>query len=139
MNLPYSSSRALVWFRRDLRDYDHAALAAALTAASEVFCVFVFDKEILESLVTRQDRGAHFIHAALLELDEALRRRGGGLIFLHGTPAQVVPDLAQRLGVSAVFANRDYEPRAKARDAAVTVALSLIHIFPAPQAWSKRG
>jgi len=31
-----SCSRALCWFRRDLRDFDHAALASALDEASVV-------------------------------------------------------------------------------------------------------
>ncbi len=40
-------TRSLVWFRRDLRDYDHAALFHALTQSEQVFCVFVFDRAIL--------------------------------------------------------------------------------------------
>ena len=36
-------SRAVVWFRRDLRVTDHPALLAALDAADEVVPVFVVD------------------------------------------------------------------------------------------------
>jgi deoxyribodipyrimidine photolyase len=36
-------SRAVVWFRRDLRVTDHPALLAALDAAEEVVPVFVVD------------------------------------------------------------------------------------------------
>jgi len=36
-------SRAVVWFRRDLRVTDHPALLAALDAAEEVIPVFVVD------------------------------------------------------------------------------------------------
>ena len=43
--------RALVWFRRDLRDFDHAALGRALADAREVYCAFVFDREILDALL----------------------------------------------------------------------------------------
>ena len=32
----------LVWFRRDLRDFDHAALAIALRSEGPVFAAFVF-------------------------------------------------------------------------------------------------
>lgn len=115
--------KALVWFRRDLRDYDHAALAAALAAAAEVHCAFVFDREILDAL-PRRDRRVHFIRDSLLELDAALRARGGGLIVGHGNVLEVIPAVAARLGVQAVFANRDYEPRAKARDAEVARRLA---------------
>ena len=33
----------LVWFRRDLRDYDHAALSEALRRGRQVFCAFYGD------------------------------------------------------------------------------------------------
>ena len=39
--------RALVWLRRDLRCYDHAALHQALRSARQVWCVFVFDRDLL--------------------------------------------------------------------------------------------
>ena len=114
---------ALVWFRRDLRDTDHAALSRALQRARLVHCVFVFDSEILHALPSRSDRRVEFIHESLLELDAALRRRGGALTVLHGAPRAEIPRLARELGVAAVFANRDYEPQAKARDADVAAAL----------------
>ena len=115
--------KALVWFRRDLRDHDHAALSAALAAAQKVYCAFVFDRDILDALPTRHDRRVQFIRESLLELDRSLRRKGGGLIVVHGHAATEIPLLAHRLGVSVVFANRDYEPAAKARDAEVSRGL----------------
>jgi deoxyribodipyrimidine photo-lyase len=115
--------KALVWFRRDLRDHDHAALSAALAGAQQVYCAFVFDTEILDALPSQQDRRVHFIHASLLELDAALRARGGGVIVRHGPARLEIPTLARQLGVSAVYANRDYEPAAKARDAEVAASL----------------
>ena len=42
--------KALVWFRRDLRVHDQAALYHALRAAEQVWCVFVFDRDILDAL-----------------------------------------------------------------------------------------
>ncbi len=115
--------RALVWFRRDLRDFDHAALAAALAAARAVHCAFVFDREILDRLPCPQDRRVEFIRASLVELDAALRRRGGGLIVRHASARQAIPELARELGVGTVHCNRDYEPAAIARDEAVAEAL----------------
>lgn len=108
--------KALVWFRRDLRDNDHAALSAALKQAKLVYCVFVFDRDILDSLVDKHDRRVEFIHSSLQELHASLQKRGGGMIVLHGKATQEIPRLAASLGVSAVFANRDYEPSAKQRD-----------------------
>ncbi len=116
--------KALVWFRRDLRDHDHAALAAALQTSREVHCVFVFDRGILDALPSTYDRRVDFIHGALSELALALQRRGGTLHVRHGDPQEEIPRLAQQLGSNALFVNRDYEPAAKRRDAAIQVALS---------------
>ena len=114
----------LVWFRRDLRDFDHAALCEGLRRARRVHCAFVFDSEILESLPSPTDRRVEFIRESLVELDVALRQRGGGLIVRHAWASSEIPRLASELGVRAVFANRDYEPQAKARDAKVAAALA---------------
>jgi deoxyribodipyrimidine photo-lyase len=117
---------ALVWFRRDLRDTDHAALAAALYGHAAVYCVFVFDTDILDPLLARglkADRRVDFIHRAVTELDTALRARGGRLIVRHGRAVEEIPRLAAALGVTAVHANRDYEPAARRRDAAVAARL----------------
>jgi hypothetical protein len=51
-----AAAAVLVWFRRDLRDFDHAALYAALEAHGEVHCAFVFDTQILGALKSRADR-----------------------------------------------------------------------------------
>jgi len=111
-------SAALVWFRRDLRVHDHAALHRALKAHERVYCVFVFDTTILDRL-PRRDRRVEFILRAVEEVAAALREMGGELIVRHGDPAVEIPRLAAELGVSAVYCNRDYEPTAIARDAEV--------------------
>jgi deoxyribodipyrimidine photo-lyase len=117
----------LVWFRRDLRIHDNAALSHALQRCKQVHCVFVFDTAILD-LLNKQDRRVEFIRESLLELDAALRRLSGqaraGLIVLHGRATTDVPALAAKLGAQAVFAAHDYEPQAIARDAQVHTQLS---------------
>jgi len=118
---------ALVWFRRDLRRYDQAALYHALRAARHVYCAFVFDRAILDELLAEglcADRRVEFIHHAVVELAQALRERGGGLIVRHGNAANEIVRLAAELGVDAVFANCDYEPYAIARDKEVDRALN---------------
>ena len=117
--------RALVWLRRDLRLYDHSALAAATAEAEEVAVAFVFDTKILDALEDRDDRRLTFIHRSLVELDEGLRSQGSALIALHGDPIQEIPKLARELGVDAVFAAQDHEPYALTRDAVVGKAIPL--------------
>ena len=122
---------ALVWFRRDLRSFDHAALYHALRFAQRVHCVFVFDTAILDALPARRDRRVEFIHGSLAELDAALNTlaqqaggAGAGLIVRHGRAQDEVPRLAFELGVDKVFANRDYEPDAIVRDSQVAQQLA---------------
>jgi len=115
---------ALFWFRRDLRTGDNAGLCAALAAARRVWCVFVFDRAILDRLPSPADRRVEFIHESLFELDRRLAAAGGGVITCHADARTAVPALAAKLGVQAVFANHDYEPEAIARDRAVADALA---------------
>ena len=122
---------ALVWFRRDLRSFDHAALYHALRFAQRVHCVFVFDTAILDALPSRRDRRVEFIHGSLAELDAALntlaQQAGGasaGIIVRHGRAQDEVPRLALELSVDKVFANRDYEPDAIVRDSQVAQQLA---------------
>jgi deoxyribodipyrimidine photo-lyase len=124
MQKPYPAG--LMWFRRDLRAHDNAALYHGLKSCGQLHCAFVFDTDILDAL-PRQDRRVEFIRESLAELDERLREMGGGgqagLIVLHGRAAVEVPRLARTLEVQAVFTNGDYEPAAAARDSEVRQAL----------------
>jgi deoxyribodipyrimidine photo-lyase len=116
---------ALVWFRRDLRAEDNAALYHALRAARQVWCAFVFDTGILDPL-PRADRRVEFIRDSLVDLDAQLRALGqshgverAGVIVRHGCARDELPRLAAALGVQAVYASHDNEPAAQARDAHV--------------------
>ena len=115
----------LVWFRRDLRAFDHAALYYALRNCRKVYCAFVLDTAILDAL-PRQDRRVQFILQALNDLDRALSalcvtaKTGSDvmpvLIVRHGPAEQEIPGLAHQLGVQAVFTNHDDEPASLLRD-----------------------
>ncbi len=121
---PLIQQKALVWFRRDLRDYDHAALYHALKHSQQVYCVFIFDQEILDQLTDKADRRVEFIWESIKELKLALQTNGGDLIVQYGIASDLIVQLAQSLKVDAVFSNRDYEPSAISRDAKVKQALA---------------
>ncbi|WP_309679355.1 deoxyribodipyrimidine photo-lyase [Polaromonas sp.] len=127
--MPKKYQTGLMWFRRDLRAQDNAALFHALKACHRVFCVFVFDRDILDAL-PRADRRVEFIRESLLDLDGQLRGLGhengvtdAGLLVLHDRASAALPALAARLAVDAVFANHDDEPQSLARDASVQARL----------------
>ena len=125
-------SSGLVWFRRDLRIEDNAALYQALRACQRVYCAFVFDRDILDPL-PRADRRVEFIRESLVDLDTRLRdaagRAGAGLIVRHGKAVDEMVHLARQLGVQAVFAAHDYEPQALTRDRLALGALAAVPLM----------
>jgi deoxyribodipyrimidine photo-lyase len=115
-------SRAVVWFRRDLRLADHPALLAALAAADQVVPVFVVDRALLHGRASGPNRRA-FLHGALQTLATDLDALGGRLLLREGDPVRVLPALAREAGADAVYCSREYTPYAVRRDAAVERAL----------------
>jgi deoxyribodipyrimidine photo-lyase len=114
--------RGLMWFRRDLRIDDNAALSEALLQCEALFCVFIFDADILASLPP-DDRRVSFIHDSVSGLAHDLQAAGGGLIVRHAAACKAIPELARLLKVDVVYAGRDYEPQACKRDDQVSSAL----------------
>ncbi|MDI9330906.1 MAG: FAD-binding domain-containing protein [Alphaproteobacteria bacterium] len=91
-------SYELIWFKRDLRWHDHAALARAGQIGA-VRCICVIEPELW-----RQPDAAlqhfEFMRESLLALDAELRRRGGGIEVHVGE----WPEVLDRLWRQAPFA-----------------------------------
>jgi len=115
---------AIFWFRRDLRLHDNAGLYHALRSGLPVLPLFIFDTNILDDLPERRDARVEFIHQALVELKQKLEALGSTLLVRHGKPQEVWAQILSEHEVAAVFTNRDYEPYALERDAAVQAFLS---------------
>ena len=115
---------SLVWFRRDLRDFDHAALYHALKNSNQVHCMFVFDTDILDKLSNKQDRRVEFIWESVHELKAALQKNGGDLIVQYGKACLIIPEYALQANIHAVYSNADYEPIAIERDKNVANSLA---------------
>lgn len=110
---------AIVWFRRDLRLEDNAALYHALKNNSSVVPIFIFDKNILNALENKQDARVHFIHSALQKIQGQLASFGSTLKVYYGKPEELWPQIIQEFQPKAVYTNHDYEPYAIQRDTAV--------------------
>jgi deoxyribodipyrimidine photo-lyase len=106
----------IFWFRRDLRLFDNAGLFAALSEGSPVLPVFIFDKDILDSLDDRSDKRLLFIHQEITHLKKSVEAAGGCMVVQYGKPIEVFQSLTEKYPIGTVFANRDYEPYAQARD-----------------------
>lgn len=113
---------SIVWFRRDLRLADQAALRAAC-AAGPVICVYVLDDETARH---RAMGGASrwWLHHSLASLDRDLRERGARLILRRGVAVDVLAALAQEVGAGAVHALHHYEPWWRNAEKALAKALA---------------
>ena len=108
-----------MWFRRDLRLHDNAALYYALKSNNPVIPVFIFDKNILDDLEEKKDRRVEFIREALFEMQEILKKHNSSLEVFYYTPINAYKTLTKKYTIETVFANEDYEQYAIDRDAAI--------------------
>ena len=108
-------SKVLFWHRRDLRINDNAGLFKALKSGREVQPIFIFDRNILDSL-PKNDQRVLFIYQYIKKLKEDYQKLGSDLWVFYGNPLEVIPKIAVEFAFNAVFTNRDYEPYALERD-----------------------
>jgi deoxyribodipyrimidine photo-lyase len=118
------------WFRRDLRLAGNPALRWSCGEhRGRVLGLFCFDAKFLARADFSADRFAFFL-ATLAALRDELRSVGGDLLVLDEGPLPAFERLfavldARRMPRPATISfNRDYEPFARARDAAVTARLA---------------
>lgn len=109
----------ICWLRRDLRLADNTALHQALSSDNPVLIVFIFDKNILESLTDKKDKRVKYIHESLLQIQDQLKEKGSTLKVLYNTVDKAFKELYEVYEIKNVFSNEDYEPYALERDAAI--------------------
>jgi len=117
------SKITLFWMRRDLRLEDNTGLAAALSSKTNVLPLFIFDTQILAEL-PKEDARLTFIHQQVARLHEELKQYGSSILVKTGDPLAVFGELMEEYDIEEVYTNRDYEPYAKERDAAVKKILT---------------
>jgi deoxyribodipyrimidine photo-lyase len=117
----------IFWFRRDLRLEDNAGLFHALSGDTEVLPIFIFDTNILGEL-PKDDPRVTFIHRLLEKINAGLKKQERSLAVFHGDPETVFKKLIETHAVSAVVANRDYEPYATKRDAELEKMLARYNV-----------
>lgn len=113
------TTRTLLWFRRDLRLFDQAALFYALKERTDVLPIFIFDTDILSKLDDPSDARVTFIYDQLVGMKDELQKRQSDLLIRHGSPVEVFKKLSTEMKIQAIYTNHDYEPEARKRDDAV--------------------
>lgn len=119
--------RLLVWFRNDLRLHDHAALFSAVEKAEEVIPVYCFDPRQFDSLSIGQKKTsgfrAQFLLESVLNLQDNLKSLGSNLIISSGLPENVIPILAKKYKVDAVYFTEEVTSEEKSVEQALERAL----------------
>ena len=110
----------LLWFRRDLRLQDHAALTAAMSRGGPVIAVFICDAQV----ETLGSAPKWRLGAGVAALQTALAAKGNQLILRRGAALDVIHQLVEETAATAVYWQRAYDPESQARDAKVKASLS---------------
>ena len=108
----------IVWFRRDLRLHDNAALAAAVATGRPIVPVYVHDEK---NEGDWPDGGAArwWLHHSLAALSKRLGERGLPLVLRMGGATEELDRVANAVGATAVYWNFRYEPAAVQQQRAV--------------------
>ena len=96
---------AVVWFKRDLRVFDHLPLMQA-SGLSAVLPLYVYEPEIIRA----QDFSAQhlcFINECLTELDQALSGRGSPLMIQHGEITSVLRRILDEFGEFTLYSHEE--------------------------------
>lgn len=118
------ASLHVFWHRRDLRLHDNAGLYRALRSEQAVQPLFIFDTKILDKLDDPEDARVEFIHDEVSRMKKELEKLGSTIWVYHGDAVEVWKEIIEQHDITAVTANRDYEPYAKERDSAVAEILT---------------
>ncbi|MFC4376106.1 cryptochrome/photolyase family protein [Nocardia halotolerans] len=117
-------SVAVALFTRDLRVRDNPALTAAVREADQVVPLFVVD----DTLVPCPPNRAHFLAAALTELDTELRALGGALVVRSGTVADEVARVLAETGATSVHLAEDVSGYSRRREEALRRTNAAVHV-----------
>ncbi len=102
---PAVTKPGVVWFKRDLRVFDHAPLVEA-ARHREVLPLYVYEPELLHAPDSAPQH-LGFINECLTELDQALSARGSPLLICHGEITQVLQQLFERFGPFALYSHEE--------------------------------
>ena len=111
----------ILWFRKDLRVDDNAALSAALGTGRAVIPLYIRDAGATSAPLGSAQQW--WLHHSLTALEAALKARGSRLIFQSGTSSDVITRLIAETRARGVYWNRLYNPASFDSDAALKATL----------------
>lgn len=103
-------SRAIYWFRNDLRVEDNEGLKLAVDRFDEVIPLYVLEEEWLNGTQFGIERmGAHrlkFLLESLVDLKQKLQTVGSDLLFRVGKPEAIIDELKRQYNCDSLLAQK---------------------------------
>lgn len=96
----------VIWFKRDLRVHDHAALMAAVASGAPILPLYIFEPGYW-ALPEHSRRQFDFVRECLEELDSALKARGSALVVRTGNAVDVFSAIHRKHGIAAIHAHEE--------------------------------
>lgn len=106
--MAHSISRALHWFRRDLRLTDNTSLNAACNAAKEVLPLYILSDWSKKHSWTGPKR-QQFLCECLDSLSKNISHLGGSLVIRQGDAIEELEKLITEEKIEAIYFNRDVD------------------------------
>mgnify|MGYP001627115541 CR=1 FL=1 len=95
----------LVWFKRDLRLHDHAALQAA-SRLGPLVCLYIVEPGLWQQPDAARQH-YEFVRESLADLQAALQQRGGQLLVLQGEATEVLTRLWQTAPFASLHSHEE--------------------------------
>ena len=122
-NLSQAKAPVIVWFRRNLRLRDNAALVRAVDTGLPILPVYVHDDSD-EGEWALGAASRWWLHHSLKKLAKELQVCGSRLIVCRGAARDVLLDLRDQTGAGCVFYQRRYEVAARKNERIITDVLT---------------
>jgi deoxyribodipyrimidine photo-lyase len=97
---------SIVWFKRDLRLYDHAPLMSAMRCSDFIIPLYVCEHEYWR-LPDTSWRHWGFIRHSLLDLKQSLLAKGADLIFRQGDIIPILKSLIKTYAIKNIYAHEE--------------------------------
>lgn len=105
--------KGIYWFRNNLRLHDNPSLVRAVASCEKLLLVYIFNSKLeqnhalgFENCGTFRKK---FLLESVLELRENLRDIGSDLFIVKGEPATTIKLIADRYGITDIFATRELD------------------------------
>lgn len=96
---------AVVWYKRDLRVFDHAPLVEA-AKHRQVLPLYIYDPALIRAPDCSAQQ-VHFINECLSDLDQALSARGSPLLAQHGDSVMIFQRLLDTFGPFTLYSHEE--------------------------------